>query len=288
MDVRRSGSHFIDGPGEAFGSMRVIGVIDLRGGRAVHARGGRRAAYAPVRTIAGTAVNGDAILLARGYVNALGVRELYVADLDAIECGGDDMQHGVIAGLATLDVPLWVDAGTSTATAATKAREVGATTVVVGLETLTTFDALGSVCEAVGGPRVAFSLDLRHGVPVVAPNGPAGLSSATDVAIRAAAAGARTVIVLDLARVGTGDGIDLRLMEAVRRAVPDVALIAGGGVRDAADLQALATVGCDGALVATALLNGAIGATAGALYQDRAVDREGSSLRSESHTPLSG
>jgi phosphoribosylformimino-5-aminoimidazole carboxamide ribotide isomerase len=174
-------------------------------------------------------------------------------------------------------VPLWVDAGTSTATAAATARELGATTVVVGLETLPTFDALGAVCEAVGGSRVAFSLDLRDGVPVTSPNGPVGLSSASEVAMRAAAAGARTVIVLDLARVGTGAGIDLQLMEAVRKAAPGVALIAGGGVRDAADLQALAAAGCDGALVATALLSGAIGATAGALYPDD----EDSSLRSE-------
>ena len=263
---------------EALGIMRVVGVIDLRGGRAVHARGGwRREAYAPVRTVAGVAVNGDAIVLAREYINALGVRELYVADLDAIERGVDDMQRGVIGGLATLGVPLWVDAGTSTATAAAKAREVGATTVVVGLETLPTFDALGAVCEAVGGSSVAFSLDLRDGVPVTAPNGPVGLSSASDVAMRAAAAGASTVIVLDLARVGTGAGIDLQLMEAVRKAAPGVALIAGGGVRDAADLHALAAAGCDGALVATALLSGAIGATAGALSRDD----EDSSLRSE-------
>ena len=258
--------------------MRVVGVIDLRGGRAVHARGGwRREAYAPVRTVAGVAVNGDAIVLAREYINALGVRELYVADLDAIERGVDDMQRGVIGGLATLGVPLWVDAGTSTPTAAAKARELGATTVVVGLETLPTFDALSAVCEAVGGSRVAFSLDLRDGVPVTAPNGPVGLSSASDVAMRAAAAGASTLIVLDLARVGTGAGIDLQLMEAVRKAAPGVALIAGGGVRDAADLHALAAAGCDGALVATALLSGAIGATAGALYRDD----EDSSLRSE-------
>src|SRR5579862_3342915 len=33
-----------------FKAMRLIGVIDLAGGRAVHARGGRRDAYAPVRS----------------------------------------------------------------------------------------------------------------------------------------------------------------------------------------------------------------------------------------------
>jgi phosphoribosylformimino-5-aminoimidazole carboxamide ribotide isomerase len=179
----------------------------------------------------------------------------------------------VVGGLATLGVPLWVDAGTSTATDAAAAIELGATTVVVGLETLTTFDALSAVCEAIGGARVAFSLDLRHGVPLVSPNGPAGLTSASDVARRAAAAGAGTVIVLDLARVGTGAGIDLPLMRAVRDAAPDVALIAGGGVRNDADLQALLAAGYDGALVATALLSGALDVPGGALYRD---DRDSS------------
>jgi phosphoribosylformimino-5-aminoimidazole carboxamide ribotide isomerase len=64
--------------------------------------------------------------------------------------------------------------------------------------------------------------------------------------------------VLDLARVGSGSGVDLELMSAVRRAAPRVALFAGGGVRNAEDLDALARAGCDGALVATALLSGAL------------------------------
>jgi phosphoribosylformimino-5-aminoimidazole carboxamide ribotide isomerase len=39
-----------------------------------------------------------------------------------------------------------------------------------------------------------------------------------------------------------------------------VTLLAGGGVRDVEDLRALAARGCDGALVATALHDGRIGA----------------------------
>jgi uncharacterized protein related to proFAR isomerase len=34
--------------------------------------------------------------------------------------------------------------------------------------------------------------------------------------------------------------------------------MAGGGVRDAVDLERLAAAGCDGALVASALLSGAL------------------------------
>jgi uncharacterized protein related to proFAR isomerase len=45
-------------------------------------------------------------------------------------------------------------------------------------------------------------------------------------------------------------------MARLRAAVPGVTLMAGGGVRDATDLDHLARAGCDGALVATALLSG--------------------------------
>ena len=45
--------------------MRIIGVVDLRNGQAVHAAGGRRDAYAPVAAAAGVRVAGDAMALGR-------------------------------------------------------------------------------------------------------------------------------------------------------------------------------------------------------------------------------
>jgi phosphoribosylformimino-5-aminoimidazole carboxamide ribotide isomerase len=66
------------------------------------------------------------------------------------------------------------------------------------------------------------------------------------------------MIVLDLARVGSRGGPDSSVLAQIRRAAPDVELIAGGGVRGADDLAALARLGYDGALVATALLTGAL------------------------------
>lgn len=237
--------------------MRVIGVIDVRGGRAVHARGGQRASYEPIRTAAGTRVDGDAVALAGVYVEQLGVGELYVADLDAIEDGSGGSSN-VVSALLAMGVPTWVDAGVTTAQHAARLVEKGAATVIVGLETLSDFGALDAICAGVGGERVAFSADLRAGALVAMPNVvPAGWG-VVEVAARGARAGARQVIVLDLARVGGGVGIDVDLVGVVRRAVPEVALFAGGGVRAVDDLHALRAAGCDGALVATALLDGAI------------------------------
>ena len=67
------------------------------------------------------------------------------------------------------------------------------------------------------------------------------------------------IIVLDLARVGSGAGPDVALIAELHAAFPELELLAGGGVRDVADLQALADAGAAGALVATALHSGAIG-----------------------------
>jgi phosphoribosylformimino-5-aminoimidazole carboxamide ribotide isomerase len=238
--------------------MRIVGVIDIRNGQAVHARGGRRAEYVPVGAAAGERVDGDPVALARVYVEVLGVRELYLADLDAIAAGPAVMNAGVIREVAALGAPLWIDAGVATPTAANAVVEAGAATVIVGLETLPSLDALRDIVGAIGGQRVAFSIDLRDGVPIMPPTVGHEALTTIDLVQRAAGAGVGTVIVLDLARVGTGAGIDLELIASARRVAPEVVLVAGGGVRNSEDLDRLAAAGCDGVLVATALLSGAL------------------------------
>ena len=238
--------------------MRIVGVMDIRGGKAVHARGGQRAQYAPVEIAAGERVDGDGVALARAYVDRLAVPELYLADLDAIASGVTTANAALLGQVAALGARVWVDAGVTTPEAATSVLEAGASVVIVGLETLTSLDALVAICQAIGGDRVAFSVDLRNGVPITVPGAEHARWSAGEIARSAADGGVSSIIVLDLARVGSGSGVDLELMGAVRRAAPRVALFAGGGVRNAEDLDALARAGCDGALVATALLSGAL------------------------------
>lgn len=236
--------------------MRVVAVIDIHNGRAVHARGGRRSDYTPVSLAVGERVDGDPAALARVYVEQIGVPELYVADLDAIT--GATPNTGLLRAIAALGVPVWVDAGVTTSAGARAVLEAGASVVIVGLETLTSLDALASIARAVSEAPVAFSVDLRNGLPITMPAVAHSRWSVSQIARGAAVAGAGTIIVLDLARVGSGAGVDLELMAEVRRTVPEVKLFAGGGVRSDEDLDLLARAGCDGALIATALLSGAL------------------------------
>jgi phosphoribosylformimino-5-aminoimidazole carboxamide ribotide isomerase len=84
--------------------------------------------------------------------------------------------------------------------------------------------------------------------------------AAVSLADRAVAAGVKTLLVLDVGRVGTGGGVDLGLVETLRRGFPSVRLLAGGGVNGWRDLDLIRAAGCDGVLVATAIHTGRIGA----------------------------
>src|SRR5262245_20495022 len=243
--------------------MVVLGVLDLRAGRAVHARAGARKRYEPVRILAGAPIgHGDAHAVARFYREQLGLTDLYAADLDAIT--GRACQNALVSVLAA-DGPLWLDAGVSSLEGARHVLALGIARVIVGLETLESWDALRGMCSGVRGERVAFSLDLRNGQPLTRGIEPS--TGVADIAAGAVDAGARSIIVIDLARVGTGAGLDLELISRVREAARGVTLLAGGGVRGLADVRRLAEAGCDGVLVATALHDGRIGAADIALAQ---------------------
>ena len=222
--------------------MRVIGVIDLRGTQAVHARAGLRDLYEPI---------GDAVDLARTYIDRYGIDEIYIADLDAIADAGRPALR-TVGDIIDAGAAVWLDAGIFTVDRAREALALGASRVIVGLETLPSFGALRDICGEIGGPRVAFSLDLHDGTPIgIARHEHPGI-----VAARAADNGAGAIIVLDVARVGMRGGPDMELIAQVRDAAPSVTLVAGGGVRGQEDLERLAGAGCDGALVATALHDG--------------------------------
>ncbi len=241
--------------------MRIVGVIDLKDGTAVHAVRGDRERYRPVRSAIGGA-DGDALALARGFRAELGIEEVYVADLDAIVGGSDraaGSDHPALLGALAGEARLMVDAGVSEPAAAWALLDLGAQRVIVGTETLGGAAALDRLLADLPEGAVILSVDLRDG-RVLSPDPQLAGRSAPDALARLQRPGLREAIVLDLARVGSGEGPDVELIAELHDAFPDLELLAGGGVRHAGDLRALDAAGAAGALVATALHHGVIGA----------------------------
>src|SRR5262245_9530464 len=168
--------------------MRIVPVLDLKGGHAVHAVRGQRDAYAPVRSV--LAESADPVALARGFRAHLDCDTCYVADLDAIAGRGD---HGpTIRAIAALGITVWLDAG------AARAIGHGAGRVIVGTETLHDPGDLPAILAA--ARKVApdatamLSLDLKDGKLLGATTAVAGREP-SDLADAAWRAGFRSFIV---------------------------------------------------------------------------------------------
>lgn len=232
--------------------MRVIPVIDLKRGVAVHAVRGDRERYRPLRSR--IAEGSDPVELTRAVRERFGLDELYVADLDAIAGGPGSPE--VVAALAR-EGRVMVDAGAAAATTVARLLELGVARVVIGTESLPRVEAFRRLRTELPDAPLVLSLDLRGG-QVQSPDPALAGAGAADALARLADAGAREAIVLDLARVGSGQGPDVSLLGELCSRLPGVELLAGGGVRHAGDLRALADAGAAGALVATSLHGGAI------------------------------
>jgi phosphoribosylformimino-5-aminoimidazole carboxamide ribotide isomerase len=243
--------------------MRLIPVIDLKGGEVVRGIAGRRAEYRPwVSPLCGTS---EPLAVARALVERARARELYVADLDAI--AGAPPACALYARLRALGVELWADAGLKYAEDAGPLITSGLNGIIAALESLNGRDELSALAGRVGGARVILSLDLVAGLPLGharawwPPPDNRGqdevASALLELVGRAADLGVQRVIVLDVSRVGTGGGTGTEeLCRRLTTAHPGIELIAGGGVRDRDDLKRLEDSGVAAALVAPALHQG--------------------------------
>lgn len=244
--------------------MLVLPVIDLKDGLVVRGVGGRRDEYRPIESRIAADARFETVAAAFA---GLGFRQAYVADLDAIEKGtgvfsGDMRSRELLAGIP---LALLVDAGVRDVAAA---RSLAATRVggqplagiVAGLESLDSPETLAAMLREVGPERLVFSLDMKQGVPLTTAPAWQGLAP-LEIATLALRLGVTRFILLDLARVGLGAGVGTEpLCRQLRCLAPGVEIIAGGGVRSAADLESLEQAGCDAALVASALHDGRLDA----------------------------
>jgi phosphoribosylformimino-5-aminoimidazole carboxamide ribotide isomerase len=230
--------------------MRVLPVMDLLGGQVVRGVGGRRHEYRPI--VSRLTPSCQPLDVALAFQAQLGLTELYLADLDAI--AGAPPALAIYAALRNLGLRLWVDAGVREVDQAFPLA-AGIEHLVVGLETVSGAATLAALCQSLG-ERVVFSLDLKNGQPL-------GETSswqrpdAEGIAAEAVALGVRRLIVLDLARVGENAGTGTEtLCRRLTSAHSGVELVAGGGIRDRADLARLRGCGVTIALVASALHDG--------------------------------
>jgi len=220
--------------------MDIIPVLDLRGGVVVRARMGERNHYRPIATP--LSPTSDPIDVMRGLSAVHPFKTFYIADLDAIEGTGSNEAATQRLKAEFPDKVFWVDSGIADLCSARRWLDTGLGHLVVGSESQTDTELVRRLSEH---GRIVLSLDFRG----EAFQGPPGL-------LYDAALWPQKLIVMTLARVGSGAGPDFPRLSAIRDVAEGRKIYAAGGVRDGADLAALKRARIAGALVATSLHDG--------------------------------
>ncbi|MBN9518025.1 nickel transporter [bacterium] len=235
---------------------QIIPVLDVMGGQVVRAVGGRRSEYRPVRSVLTDSTEPGEV--AKALVGATCAAWVYVADLDAIIDGAPDLAS--VQAIHAADAMIRCDGGFRTPDAARKYVDAGATELVLGTET-TSPGLIRHILRDVPDVDFALSIDLFNGriIGDWLSWGVTGPDAVVDIVRVAVGMGIESVILLDLAHVGTGAGTGTEhLISACRRALPNVGITAGGGVRTWADVDRLGEAGADAVLVASALHDGTL------------------------------
>ncbi len=226
--------------------MMIIPVMDIKSGMVVHAKAGDRDRYRPIESVLTTSTN--PVEVANAF-KKLGARELYIADLDAIEKRGSNLTS--VLEIKKLGLDVLLDSGISIARDVKDLLDVGK--VVVGTETLQSLDELAKMTDMC---EIVLSLDFK-GDELLTRMEELKKLDAEDLIKIFSSYDIKKIIYLDLKRVGTSCGMREEMMERMVRAT-SISLLVGGGINDIFDIRRMQTLGVSGVLVATAIHNGKI------------------------------
>jgi phosphoribosylformimino-5-aminoimidazole carboxamide ribotide isomerase len=226
------------------GSFLVIPAIDVLEGRCVRLSEGRRERV----TIEG---GGPAAAAAR--FKAEGASWLHVVDLDGAFSGRPT--PGLVETVAASGLPVQIGGGLRDAAVMQAALDAGAARVMVGTAALDPgSDATLSQLADRLAEKLVVAVDAKDGRVVTDGWLEESEVSARELAERCAEAGVHRLLVTSTRRDGSLAGPDTELLADVLEA--GLPVLAAGGISSLDDLGTLRELGCEGAVVGSALWSG--------------------------------
>lgn len=219
----------------------------------VQAIRGERQKYQPLKTV--LASSSDPRDIALTFQKNLGFDELYVADLDAIQGSGSNLE--VIKKIHySTDLKIMVDAGINNPEEAEQILEAGAEKVIIATETLTSIKQLEECVETIGKQKIVGSLDCKQG-QILTKSQEIMKLTPVQAAETFEKKGASEIIFLELSRVGTLQGSETKNLEEIIKTA-NIPVLTGGGISSIQEIINLRDIGAAGVLVATSLHKGKI------------------------------
>tara|TARA_R110002020_G_scaffold15140_61_gene53496 strand:- start:483 stop:1223 length:741 start_codon:yes stop_codon:yes gene_type:complete len=167
-----------------------------------------------------------------------GFEWLHIVDLNGAFAGKSVNVEAVEAILAAIRVPVQLGGGIRDMAGIEAWLGRGITRVILGTAALRNPELVIEACKAHPG-RIAVGIDARGGRVAVEGWAETAETLAVDLARRFEDAGVAAIIYTDIARDGMLSGLNLDETLALAEAV-DIPVIASGGLKDMADIEALA------------------------------------------------
>jgi phosphoribosylformimino-5-aminoimidazole carboxamide ribotide isomerase len=225
--------------------MIILPAIDIKDGRCVRLYQGD---YTQITTY-----DPDPVCVAQRWQEA-GASWLHVVDLDGA-AQGQPVNLEIIKRLrATITLHIEVGGGMRTLAHIEQILNLGIDRIILGTVALTDQTLLQDAV-AHWSERIVVGLDARNGWVAISGWRETSRVLATTLATELSAIGIQRFIYTDIARDGTLSGPNLPALQEMLRAMPRP-LIASGGVSSLADLQALAALGVEGAIIGKAIYTG--------------------------------
>ncbi|MFW9921867.1 MAG: HisA/HisF-related TIM barrel protein [Candidatus Thorarchaeota archaeon] len=235
--------------------MIIIPVLDLLNGIVVHGIGGKRDSYQPIH---GSLItnSSEPIEVIHDYKDKLNLDFFYIADLDMIQ-NHDERNFPLLREINKRGFQVMVDYGCRTINDINIALSIGNHKIILGTETIDSMETLRKTISLYGGDRIILSIDVKDG-QLLANSDLMKQFSPLEIANYAENLGIRTIIVLDLHKVGSQKGPLNDVLLSIAKNSNSSEILAGGGVRNKEDLIQLKKHNISGALIATAFHKGKI------------------------------
>lgn len=215
--------------------MVLYPAIDIRGGKCVRLLKGDFSQE--------TIFSDSPAAMARKW-QAQGAEYLHLVDLDGARAGEPQNLAAVREIISSVSVPLELGGGIREIRTIEKVLALGVSRVILGSVAVRKPELVREACGRFG-EQVVVGIDAKDGMVAVAGWAETSEITATELAVKMAAAGVRTVIYTDIGRDGTLAGVNVEATAALAR-VSGLSVVASGGVRDLDDIRALKVHEADG------------------------------------------
>lgn len=227
--------------------MLIIPALDLRRGKCVRLVEGRPETE--------HVYSEDPVAQAKSFV-ARGAERLHVVDLDGAFSGHPENMRTIASIIDAVDVPVQVGGGLRDFDAIDAILDQGARFAILGTIVVSSPELLDELCRLHPG-QIIVGIDARDGL--VRTNGWLTKTEMTarECARLAETYGACAIIHTDIARDGTGCGLNVAASDDLARSV-EIPVLASGGVRSIADIRALKGTAVSGVVIGRALYDGTL------------------------------